>query len=247
MQAPPKLTKRERQILPYLLSGATRNEIATTLGIAPDTVKIHVKNLLEKFDAATVRDGFKSMNLYQQYYGISGLGADRFIHSADLSVRLLDGCKSFNVTTSIDLSVIQGEIQKLYFSQLSLNHVEAISATGVRLEPPRLQDGRMYFGLVPPAPLVEGDRLQYSFTVSVAATATDKLTEYFEETSFPATQRSYELVMTDGSGVSEYGYEVFSGMHKLTNYQLTVEKTQTSIKYIDTDPQVPLRFKLWWQ
>lgn len=247
MQAPPKLTERERQILPYLVVGATRNEIAATLGIAPDTVKIHVKNLLEKFQASTVRDGFKAMSLYQQYYGISGSGADRFIHSADVSVCIMDHCKKFHVTTHIDLTVMQGEIEKLYFSQLSVNQVEAISATGVRLEPPRFQDGRLFFGLVPPAPLVAGDRIQYSFTAAVTATTTKVLQEYYEETSFPATRRSYELKMPEGSGVSEYGYEVFSGMHKLADYKVAVEKTPTSVKYIDNDPQVPLRFKLWWR
>jgi len=43
LQVPPKLTRREREITPFLLSGATRNEIASTLGVSPETVKQHIK------------------------------------------------------------------------------------------------------------------------------------------------------------------------------------------------------------
>ena len=209
LQAPPKLTPREREILPFLLSGATRKEIAVTLAVSPETIKIHVKNLLEKFEAATLRDGFKAMNLYQHYYGISGIGADRFINSADLSVELVDKFRKILVTTSIDLTVMSGKIEKLCFSQMTLNHIELVSYTGGTIGGPFIRNSRTFYDLVPDVPLVEGDRFNYSFCFSVAATSIVHLSEYIEETTFPATRRSYELIMPDEIDVLDYGYDVF--------------------------------------
>ena len=60
---PPRLTKREIEILPLLLSGSTRDEIAFSLSVSTETVKLHTRNILSKFGATTVRDGFYDMNL----------------------------------------------------------------------------------------------------------------------------------------------------------------------------------------
>ena len=98
MQVPPKLTPREREIIPFLLSGATRNEIASTLGIAADTVKVHVKNLLDKFDASTVRDAFTVLNDYQKYYGVGGLGFDRFTIDISVEFEMLPGRRDAKIT-----------------------------------------------------------------------------------------------------------------------------------------------------
>ncbi len=43
-----KLSKRERQVLPHLLTGKSGKEIARDLGIAPRTAKFHVSNILAK-------------------------------------------------------------------------------------------------------------------------------------------------------------------------------------------------------
>ncbi|WP_019119635.1 response regulator [Brevibacillus massiliensis] len=45
---PSVLTSREKEILKYVASGVTNREIAKTLVIAENTVKNHIKNLLEK-------------------------------------------------------------------------------------------------------------------------------------------------------------------------------------------------------
>jgi two-component system nitrate/nitrite response regulator NarL len=42
------LTNREIQVLEFVVQGATNKEIATALSIAEDTVKIHLRNILEK-------------------------------------------------------------------------------------------------------------------------------------------------------------------------------------------------------
>jgi two-component system nitrate/nitrite response regulator NarL len=42
------LTRREREIIPFVAKGLTNKEIARSLGLGPSTIKNHVHNILEK-------------------------------------------------------------------------------------------------------------------------------------------------------------------------------------------------------
>ena len=75
----PILTTRQREILEFLYVGATRKEIASSLNLSPETVKMHTKNILDKFDATSIRDGFKFISQYITYYGSAGLGYQTFL------------------------------------------------------------------------------------------------------------------------------------------------------------------------
>lgn len=70
----PKLTQREREILPFLLEGVSRKKIAHDLGISTETVKNHIRNTRKKFEDCTVSETGNAMVLYQMYYGVGGAG-----------------------------------------------------------------------------------------------------------------------------------------------------------------------------
>ena len=44
------LTRREKEIIPFIAQGLTNKEIARSLGLGPSTVKNHVHNILEKLN-----------------------------------------------------------------------------------------------------------------------------------------------------------------------------------------------------
>jgi DNA-binding CsgD family transcriptional regulator len=46
-----KLTPRETEVLRWMVSGGTNKEIAAQLGIATETVKEHVQQILKKLEA----------------------------------------------------------------------------------------------------------------------------------------------------------------------------------------------------
>jgi FixJ family two-component response regulator len=51
-----QLTPREREIVPYIISGMLNKQIAFKLGIAEKTVKVHRGRIMEKLCVESVAD-----------------------------------------------------------------------------------------------------------------------------------------------------------------------------------------------
>jgi DNA-binding CsgD family transcriptional regulator len=49
VQAYSTLTRREREVLDLIASGSTNREMAESLVVSPETVKTHVRHVLNKF------------------------------------------------------------------------------------------------------------------------------------------------------------------------------------------------------
>ena len=113
MHFPTNLTKRERQIIPFLLSGATRDEIAMHLSLSPETVKVHSKNVFRKFDAVNLRDCFNVLNLYQHYFGIGGMGVHVHVVNGEQDFILARDRRSASWKRSMDLLVVDGPLCKI--------------------------------------------------------------------------------------------------------------------------------------
>ena len=68
MRLPPKLSKRELQVLPFLVQGYTRREIADELQVSDETVKIFARNLSRKFGGSTVREMMRDLVDYHKFF-----------------------------------------------------------------------------------------------------------------------------------------------------------------------------------
>ncbi|CAH0119979.1 MULTISPECIES: response regulator transcription factor [unclassified Paenibacillus] len=51
-----RLTRTEKQVLHLLAEGCTRTEISETLQVSPNTVKFHMRNLIQKIGGATGKE-----------------------------------------------------------------------------------------------------------------------------------------------------------------------------------------------
>ena len=243
----PNLSAREKEILPSLLAGATRTEIASEIGISTETVKIHVRNILKKFEVLNVRDGFSRLSEYQTYFGVGGYQMDRFINSAECRVNVVHPTQEIVVSTRINLTVMAEEIDKFIFTLFRPDCKFSASVENHDVIGPIEQDGRSLFSFLPNKKLRKGDTYEYKINVTIKAKKNKAIDQWLEETSFPAAFRSYEIQFSDTACVEKFGFQVFSRLHELNNYPFQVNQGDTWLKCSDHSPQVPLRVKLWWQ
>lgn len=163
MLLPEKLTPREREIVPFLIAGATRVEIAKALGIADETVKIHNKNIFRKFGATNLRDGFEDIAAYQRYYGLDGVGLTRFTKSIYVTTRFFPSKGATHTTRTETIVAMNGPLDVFYRRFRSER-----STFSVNYEPDRLQatqtvtaEGTNLVTVRIAPPLADGDELAY--------------------------------------------------------------------------------------
>lgn len=66
LQGPPRLTRREKEILGMIAAGKTSQVIAQELFLSPLTVDTHRKNLIQKFGVKNVAELIMEANRQQQ-------------------------------------------------------------------------------------------------------------------------------------------------------------------------------------
>jgi DNA-binding CsgD family transcriptional regulator len=120
---PPILTKRQKQILELMFFGASREEIASHIGISPETVKLHTRKTLEKFDAVNLRDGFSEISRYLNFFGETGLGYTSYLNQVTMKTTIDESGKTARVYRKTTGVVINGPL---------MEHVMSLSGQGDR-------------------------------------------------------------------------------------------------------------------
>lgn len=111
MPVPPKFTKREIEIIPFLVDGVTRFEIAKHLGLSEETVKIHVRNILRKFDATSLRDCIVQITQYREQF-IKGM--HRFyIPHLTTTLHLCENSKDCEIVSDYDVLAVLPDVSSI--------------------------------------------------------------------------------------------------------------------------------------
>ena len=243
---PPKLTKRESEILPLLLSGSTRDEIATSLCVSPETVKLHTRNILSKFGATTVRDGFYDMNLYQTHYGVGGQGSDRFENLFQCVCQILPGRKDVRITNKLNITVMQDALSEFKFSYVANGSLVGAIAPGNLLDGP--DEHAQTFRIIPETILNMFDPYEFNFGVTFKDEFQDNTGLFVEQATYPALRREYIFEFDPADVSDRIQYDALSGTHIIENYPLDVETNGPRLSIIDTPPRVAmsLRIKCQW-
>ena len=246
LHLPPKLTKRESEILPLLLAGSTRDEIASSLSVSPETVKLHTRNILSKFGATTVRDGFYDMNLYQTHYGVGGQGSDRFENLFQCVCQILPGRRDVRITNKLNITVMQDELSEFKFSYVANGSLVDAIAPGNMLDGPDDADHAQTFRIIPGTTLNMFDPYEFSFGVTFKDEFQDNTGLFVEQATYPALRREYIFEFDPADVPDRIQYDALSGTHIIDNYPLDVDTNGNRLSIIDTSPRVPMSLWVKW-
>lgn len=247
LEFPPRLTQRESEVLPMLLLGQTRDEIANQYEISPETVKLHTRNILAKFDASSVRDGFYLMNLYQMHYGLGGRGSDRFENLFSCVCQILPGRKDIRITNKLDLIVMQDDLAEFKFSYVVDGTLQDAVAPGNMLLGPIMREHAQEYSVVPGRTLKKFDTYAFSFAVTINDEFQDNSGLFIEQATYPAARREYVFEFDADDFPDRIQYDALSGTYIIENYPLEVITRGHKLTIIDHAPRVPMKIRVKWE
>lgn len=127
MERPPKLTPRERSLVPFLVQGASRREIAEEFSLSEETVKLHIRSLLRKFDARNLRECFLDLQSFEEFYSTNVNQGHEYHHRTTSTLTIdADGIDAENVITS-DIEAVFGDVKTSSMSS-GITNGEVVSA-----------------------------------------------------------------------------------------------------------------------
>ena len=174
----PILTERQFQILELIAVGATRNEIAVELGISPETVKVHTKTILDKFDATSVRDAMRDINTYLAAYGRDGAGYTSYFHSICGTINVSSDYKSsFNTWTTAE-TIVRGPVTEISSLLQEKGTISDILLNGVKPALENTDVTNTVVRLKLDKPLSTGDAFQRELTYRAELFGTEQIDNY---------------------------------------------------------------------
>lgn len=178
MHRPPELTKREMTLVPLLVEGATRKEIAEQLSISEETVKAHVRSILQKFGVSTLREGFVDLQQFNEFYITDYNDGHEFNRSLTSELIIAADRRHATNILKAEVDVVYGEVKSTIFA-CGIDAGEIISAEmyGRPVKETTRLDNRNWYEFVFEEPIKKGGQ----YTRSLVLKTRDA---YLKETEF---------------------------------------------------------------
>jgi hypothetical protein len=133
MRFPPKLSKREIEILPYLVGGLTRREIAELMSISEETVKIFTRKVSRKFGGQSLRDVLKDLTEYNMFFL---QGEHRFyVPHVDLHVDVLEGRTDCRTSAKFEIVAISADVTSYVEAYTAQAIMKSVTVNGQSIQP----------------------------------------------------------------------------------------------------------------
>lgn len=244
MSTPPLLTVREKEVLPFLMVGATRKEIAHALEISTETIKFHVRNILDKFDAVSVRDGFNDLLQYQTYYGVGGLDVRRYLIDTETELTVMPGRRDASLFQKHQYLIVSGDYRghRLNFSMNT--NLDDIEIGGAQIVSSNVSGGMRAVDIVPNEGTVfQGDTFELTIRTKFMDLFANKRPEYNTNITVPASKRTVTVIFP-----KEDCPEAVQGKYWLANTvvggAIDFDKTPGHAKFGYSTTQVLINHKL---
>lgn len=206
MIIPPKLTPREREILPMLALGETRSQIALRTNLSEETVKVHTKNIVDKFDATNVRDGIQSFWKYLETYTDKGYDYKFYLKRMETFLDIKGRGELANLTRRFHLVAVGDGLTELDDTFSADGGVGEFSIDGKVEEPYLVKMGKHFFRKVFDPSLIDGQEVIVNFEGTF-------IESYIENSEFMRVSVSYptlEMMLSVSFDVNNFPKKIWA-------------------------------------
>lgn len=184
------LTSREIDILPLVVGGLQRGEIASALGIADETVKIHLRNLFSKFGGKSLRDTMLRLKKFNDMF----IAAHNkvFYHRLELIFELgADGCTA-TLTRNAEMEVVLEDVTEERFMAYNLSgEIVDVTYNGLPMALESQKNAKRSYVHRFEKPLTAGDTTQQSVRAISRNAHQNDIKSWKAEISYPCKDYSY--------------------------------------------------------
>lgn len=246
MHKPPLLTRREEEIVPYLVAGATRSEISNELKISEDTVKKHLKAIFSKFDVVNYRDGQFELWAYNVYYSKKGMGLNSHMNYSNLIFTLSEDRKSATMIRDQEFFVVNGPettVKRGFSGMVRSDQIKSVFSSDRRmLQSYRFDSGVHRYSIDFDPPIKRGETFKVQEKtqiwgcldpqgdydrVSGEIPCSSRKMEYI----FPKRDLPKEVELIVRSGGRDVNVDYISALWDQNRYIVYVERFETPLKY----------------
>jgi len=248
MLPPPRLTNRERDCLPLLVSGKTRHEIADALDVSVETVKKHVRNLLNKYDAVNIRDVLPILRLHWEYYYSDQASFNVFCKSAKYTVTIDRHNTEMRAEVIQDFTVVGSSVSSLRFStfvdNFPIRHIEIDGQVPIELSN---RAGRIVFESPITPPAKQFSDFCRSNVVTYDMPNPDCDGYYAGLCTYPTQFLSLDVAFKHSSRPNQMEAAVYLHCQKVLDEQIDVIHTPRGLRLTSHDPGFQKSYVINWK
>ena len=247
LKQPPILTEREKEVLPFLLSGATRIEIAQTLSVSSETVKFHTRQLLKKFGVKTVPEGYTVMQEYARLYLPEGMNFNYFIKSARTTVHIQDNRTDAKLVKEWNVLAIKSEVLKFKSAQNYCGSVKVVSVNGVENNKVTTEAWRHIISNNSESVCAAGDELVRVLDYEVTNLYPALEENHAIKVGLPVGELSLKIIFPEGQTPQNVWFEQSKMNRPVEDPAACFEATKEYTKIFVPDAKFENRYAIHWR
>lgn len=249
---PKKLSQREKEVLSYIVAGATRAEIAVALSISQDTVKVHTRNIVSKFHAVNVRDAFGRMVDYNRYYGIGGIGVSRFTAQITVVTEILPGRRDKICTrteTCVSMVPEWDGFKRIFYPYSTDRELSYHSdgSTQITVEHLGEKESKSVHKITFTPPVVEGDVLTFTEIIRYRGCYDPQGDHDIVVWSVPFDQRKMIYIFPQDDPPTEITYKTFCSNEETSTSHIFETRSPTRLELDVYSFQPGTRLDVHWR
>lgn len=246
MPIPPFLTPRQSQIVPLLIKGWTRKEIAHDLGISEEMVRQHIRKILEKFEAANVRDCLSDLVYYEETYGNSGANHKFFIEHLHICITIADCGNVAWYEKASQLIVVGPSLEEITECVICDGEIIETVIDGRRHDVSRVTHGQNWYEQILDEPLYQGCKYERNLKCKLLHAFESKSEYWGQEQVFPTEDFTLEIKLPQSRPAKRFWAE-YSLQNNFTEIQLShICPKKTLARLSVKNPKLGSWYKIFW-
>lgn len=244
MPIPPKFTDREIEIIPFLVSGATRVEIADHFGLSDETVKKHVRNILNKFDATSLRDCISDITQYHDHF-IKGMH-QFYVPHLTTTLHLHENYKDCEIASEYEVLAIKPNVSKITELYATDGDLPRVEINGEITKPTQELMGHLFTWMFPRTLQPFETQSIYSRVFFSDAFGANNEESHFNNIADPTGHLTLAVVFHTERILQKVSFEVRHGRTTREDVELIERPAHNKYRISISEPEYLKRYYVRW-